>query len=124
MNYLKEKRCLLVLDDVWDTRILNQIKTILDSCRMNRIILTTRNENVACFNFEVNSEVYRIQPLEEEEAWDLFCKKAFLRNPNGSCPLELESFAKELVRKCEGLPLAVATTTKNAAKASSYSCVF
>ncbi|KAM3681569.1 hypothetical protein ACJW31_12G006800 [Castanea mollissima] len=98
VDYLKEKRYLLVLDDVWDTSILNQIK----------IILTTRKENVASFNFEVTKDVYHIQPLEEDEAWDLFCKKAFSSSSNICYSLDLVSFAQELVRKCEGLPLAIA----------------
>ena len=109
VDYLKEKRYLLVLDNVWDTSILNHIKlSILDNCHMGRIILTTRKENVASFNFEVTKHVYRIQPLEEDEVWDLFWKKAFSSSSNRCYPLDLVSFAQELVRKCEGLPLAIA----------------
>ncbi|KAK9995137.1 hypothetical protein SO802_024840 [Lithocarpus litseifolius] len=51
--------------------------------------------------------VYHIQPLEEDEAWDLFCKKAFSSNSNRCYLPDLVSFAQELVRKCEGLPLAI-----------------
>ncbi|XP_050254177.1 disease resistance protein RPM1-like [Quercus robur] len=109
VGYLKEKRYLLFLDDVWDTSILNQIKlSILDNCHMGRIILTTRKENVASFNFEVTKHVYRIQPLEEDEAWDLFCKKAFPSSSNRCYSPDLVSFAQELVRRCAGLPLAIA----------------
>ena len=109
VNYLEKKRYLVVLDDVWDTRLLNQIKVSLpDSCLESRIILTTRKENVACFNFRVKSHIYRIEKLEEEEAWELFCKKAFSSSSNRSCPPELKLFAQELVEKCKGLPLAIA----------------
>ena len=109
VDYLKEKKYLLVLDDVWDTSILNQIKlAILDNCHMGRTILTTRKENVASFNFEVTKYVYHMQPLEEDEAWDRFCKKAFSSSSDRCYPPDLASFAQELVRKCEGLPLAIA----------------
>lgn len=55
VDYLKEKRYLLVLDDVWDTNILDKIKVALqDGCRGSRIILTTRKEDVACILWEVN----------------------------------------------------------------------
>ena len=50
---------------------------------------------------------YRIQPLQENEAWDLFSKKAFSTYHSKSCPLELETLAWKLVKKCKGLPLAV-----------------
>uniref|UniRef100_A0A2C9U2I8 Disease resistance protein winged helix domain-containing protein n=3 Tax=Manihot esculenta TaxID=3983 RepID=A0A2C9U2I8_MANES len=48
-----------------------------------------------------------IKPLKNEEAWDLFCMKAFFINPDKSCPEELKPLALELVGKCDGLPLAI-----------------
>ena len=110
VNYLEKKRYLLVLDDVWDTNLLDEIKVSLqDSCIGSRIILTTRKEDVACYHLGGKHHVHYIQLLQYEEAWELFCKKAFTNCPNGRCPLELKSFAEELVGKCEGLPLAIAS---------------
>ncbi|KAK4570713.1 hypothetical protein RGQ29_029526 [Quercus rubra] len=110
VNYLEKKRFLLVLDDVWDTNLLDEIKVSLqDNCMGSRIILTTRKEDVACYHLGGKHLVYDIQLLQNEEAWELFCKKAFTNCPNGRCPLELKSFAEELVGKCEGLPLAIAS---------------
>ncbi|KAK4590529.1 hypothetical protein RGQ29_020900 [Quercus rubra] len=109
VNYLEKKVYLLVVDDVWDTNLLDEIKvSIQDSCLGSRIILTTRKEDVACYPLGGKHHVHYMQLLQKEEAWELFCKKAFPSNPNGSCPLELESFAQELVGKCEGVPLAIA----------------
>ena len=109
VNYLEKKTYLLVVDDVWDTNLLDEINISLrDSCLGSRIILTTRKEDVACYHLGGKHHVHRIQLLQKEEAWELFCKKTFLSSPNGSCPLELKSFAQELVGKCEGLPLAIA----------------
>ncbi|PON37190.1 NB-ARC domain containing protein [Parasponia andersonii] len=48
------------------------------------------------------SHVHYVQPLTESQAWDLFCMKAFSGTPS-----ELESVARELVQKCEGLPLGI-----------------
>ncbi|KAL4594273.1 hypothetical protein ACB092_12G008900 [Castanea dentata] len=110
VNYLEKKRYLLVLDDVWDTNLLDEIKVSLrDSCIGSRIILTTRKEDVACYHLGGKHHVHYIQLLQNEEAWELFCKRAFTNCPNGRCPLELKSFAEELVGKCEGLPLAIAS---------------
>ncbi|XP_065624213.1 disease resistance protein RPM1-like [Quercus suber] len=109
VDFLKEKRYLLVLDDVWDTNLLDEIKVSLqDSCLGSRIILTTRKEDVACYPLGGKHHIHHIQLLQNEEAWELFCKKAFSSNPNESCSPELKSFAQELVGKCEGLPLAIA----------------
>ncbi|XP_050253670.1 disease resistance protein RPM1-like [Quercus robur] len=109
VNYLEKKRYLLVLDDVWDTNLLDEIKVSLqDSCIGSRIILTTRKEDVACYHLGGKHHFHHIQLLQHEETWELFCKKAFTNCPNGSCPLELKSFGEELVRKCGGLPLAIA----------------
>ncbi|KAK4570721.1 hypothetical protein RGQ29_029533 [Quercus rubra] len=109
VNYLGEKRYLLVLDDVWDTKLLDEIKVSLrDSCLGSRIILTTRKEDVACYHLGGKHHIHHIQLLQNEEAWELFCNKAFINCTNGSCPPELKSFAQELVRKCDGLPLAIA----------------
>ncbi|KAM3681571.1 hypothetical protein ACJW31_12G007000 [Castanea mollissima] len=110
VNYLEKKRYLLVLDDVWDTNLLDEIKVSLrDSCFGSRIILTTRKEDdVACHQMGGKHHIHKMELLLTEEAWELFCKKAFSSSPNGSCPPELKSFAQELVGKCDGLPLAIA----------------
>lgn len=43
-------------------------------------------------------------PLSEEESWKLLCMKTFEGN---ICPPTLEEFSKCILRKCEGLPLAI-----------------
>ena len=109
VNYLEKKRYLLVLDDVWDKNLLDEIKVSLqDSGIGSRIILTTWIEDVACYHLGGKHHFHYIQLLQNKEAWELFYKKAFTSCPNGSCPLEHKSFAKELVGKCKGLPLAIA----------------
>ncbi|KAM3681563.1 hypothetical protein ACJW31_12G006200 [Castanea mollissima] len=108
VNYLNKKKYLLVIDDVWKTGLLDLLKAPLpDGCPGSRIILTTRNEDVASYHFWGKIHIHRIELLEKEDAWMLFCKKAFSSSPDGCCPQGLESSAKELVEKCEGLPLAI-----------------
>ncbi|KAL7205169.1 hypothetical protein ACSBR2_018156 [Camellia fascicularis] len=108
-NYLKSKRYLVVLDDVWSQNLWQHISVSLpDEGKGSRVILTTRNEDVASFNFGVKRHVHHINPLGVDDAWDLFCMKAFSSNRSRCCPKELESLAHDLVAKCEGLPLAIA----------------
>ncbi|KAM3681585.1 hypothetical protein ACJW31_12G008200 [Castanea mollissima] len=109
MSYLEKKSYLLVLDDVWETNVLDELKVSLrDRYPGSKIILTTRKDDVAHHPFMGIPYVHRIQLLELDDAWELFCKKAFLSSPNRICPPELKSFAHELVIKCKGLPLAIA----------------
>ncbi|KAM4078024.1 hypothetical protein ACB094_09G004400 [Castanea mollissima] len=107
VSYLENKSYLLVLDDVWDTNVLDELKVSLrDRYPGSKIILTTREDDVSHHPFMDKPYVHRIQLLEPDEAWELFCKKAFFGGPN-SCPPGLKSFAQELVGKCKGLPLAI-----------------
>lgn len=94
VNYLEKKKYLLVIDDVWDTDLLDYLKAPLpDGCPGSRIIVTTRNEDVASYHFWGKIHIHRIELLEKEEAWILFCKKAFSSSPNGYCPPEHELLA-------------------------------
>ncbi|KAJ4827152.1 hypothetical protein Tsubulata_025827 [Turnera subulata] len=107
VNYLERRRYVVILDDVWDTELWNNIKVALpngpNGCR---VIVTTRMEDVAAKSFEVGSNIHRIKPMEKCDAWTLFCMKAFPWNAK-RCPEELEDLAKDVVEKCQGLPLAV-----------------
>ncbi|XP_050364182.1 disease resistance protein RPM1-like isoform X1 [Argentina anserina] len=107
-DYLNSKRYLVVLDDVWSIEVWKKIKVSLQDRQLgSRVVLTTRNKEIARYAFGVPSHVHDIQPLKEENAWVLFSKKAFHTHPNQSCPPGLQRFARELVGKCNGLPLAI-----------------
>ncbi|CAL1363918.1 unnamed protein product [Linum trigynum] len=109
--YLEQKSYLVVLDDVWTTDVWNQIKVSLPNGQKgSRVILTTRMDDIALhFSSEVGSHVYRVKPLDEEKAWELFCRRAFSSRSSKKCPPELQTIAMEFVEKCEGLPLAIAS---------------
>ncbi|XP_008244610.1 PREDICTED: disease resistance protein RPM1-like [Prunus mume] len=108
VNYLESKRYMVVLDDVWDIKLWKEIRIALPNTQFgSRIMLTTRREDVASYSFGVQSHTHHIQPLEKDDAWELFSSKAFSAYQNKCCPPDLQSLAKELVKKCEGLPLAV-----------------
>ncbi|XP_050152667.1 disease resistance protein RPM1-like isoform X2 [Malus sylvestris] len=109
-TYLNSKRYLVVLDDVWDIKLWQEIRIpLLNRHHGSRIMLTTREKEIAFYSFEVESRPFEIEPLENNEAWKLFSRKAFSTYDNKSCPPGLESLARKLVDKCEGLPLAVVT---------------
>ncbi|CAL5416942.1 unnamed protein product [Camellia sinensis] len=108
-GYLSEKRYIIVFDDVWETDFWRSITDVLPkNSKGSRVIITTRNRQVAGFCKETSVDhVHEHQALSEEKAWELFCKKAFQLDFGGHCPLELKEISHEIVRKCEGLPLAI-----------------
>ncbi|XP_030956041.1 disease resistance protein RPM1-like [Quercus lobata] len=106
-HYLHQKRYVVVLDDVWDIYLWSSIRGAFpDNKNGSRIILTTRNENVAT-SVGVGYRLNHLEPLQEKDAWPLFCKKAFWNEPGHCCPQELQPLAHAIVNKCEGLPLAI-----------------
>ena len=108
-KYLDEKRYLIVLDDVWSIQVWNGLCLYLLESNGSRVLITTRNEQIA---LDAYAKLYRLRPLGEKESWELFLKKTF---PTGSrstisqveCPAELEDVGKKITGKCKGLPLAI-----------------
>lgn len=110
INKLQKKKYLVVLDDVWEIDNLWLVlkPALFANAFGSRIILTTRKEDVACFSFGITSHVYNVKPLPDNKAWELFWKKAFPHNPDQSSP-ELVQISRDLIKKCGGLPLGLAT---------------
>ncbi|KAH7842444.1 hypothetical protein Vadar_005365 [Vaccinium darrowii] len=106
-RYLQGKRYVLVLDDIWRKEHWESIHKVFPrGSKGNRIIVTTQNSNVASFCAELPDFIHNLTALPQPAAWDLFCKKAF-QPTNGQCPRELEDLSQKIVKRCEGLPLAI-----------------
>ncbi|PQM41307.1 disease resistance protein RPM1 [Prunus yedoensis var. nudiflora] len=105
-EFLQKRRYLVVLDDVWHLCGWDALKyTLPNNTCGSRVILTTRNADVASTTcVESRGKVYNLEPLPLTEAWELLCKKTFQGN---SCPPHLEEVCNYILRKCEGLPLAI-----------------
>ncbi|KAL5547746.1 hypothetical protein UlMin_002977 [Ulmus minor] len=112
-KYLETKRYIVVFDDVWQLEFWGFVKHALpNNNRGSRIIVTTRNEAIAISCKDVScSLVEKLQPWPQEMAWEFFCKKTFRHEVHRCCPEELEELSQEIVKKCQGLPLVLATVT-------------
>ncbi|XP_019081119.1 putative disease resistance protein At1g50180 [Vitis vinifera] len=105
-GYLKDKRYLIVLDDVWSIQVWHGLRSHLPESNKRRVLITTRDQQIA---LDAYAKPYELRPLGEKESWELFLKKTF---PIGStspgvCPAELEDLGKKITEKCKGLPLAI-----------------
>ncbi|KAF4350742.1 hypothetical protein F8388_000772 [Cannabis sativa] len=69
----------------------------------SRVIITTRNEIVA----PCDDAIQRLEIWSHNMAFELFCKKAFKHDFKGCCPEELVKLSHEILKKCQGLPLAI-----------------
>eukprot|EP00261_Vitis_vinifera_P031981 XP_019073224.1 PREDICTED: putative disease resistance RPP13-like protein 1 isoform X8 [Vitis vinifera] len=114
---LRNKKFLLVLDDVWnlkprdegymelsDREVWNILRTPLLAAEGSKIVVTSRDQSVATTMRAVPT--HHLGELSSEDSWSLFKKHAFEdRDPNAY--LELQRIGRQIVDKCQGLPLAV-----------------
>jgi hypothetical protein len=106
---LMGKKFLLVLDDVWNENYVDWemlSKPFKSGAPGSMVIVTTRNDDVASIMRTVPT--HRLKTLLEEDCWSLFAKHAFLDGISDARP-ELEVIGRQIVKKCEGLPLAAKT---------------
>nr|KYP59764.1 Putative disease resistance RPP13-like protein 1 [Cajanus cajan] len=104
---LCNKRFLLVLDDIWDGSYndWNKLKAIFKAGeRGSKIIITTRDENVA-LAMQTSLPIHYLTSLDTEDCWSLLSHHAF-GAPNSMKQSKLEVIGKEIAKRCGGLPLA------------------
>ncbi|KAL5566472.1 hypothetical protein UlMin_029636 [Ulmus minor] len=107
---LQQKKCLVVLDDVWTIEAWDILKAAFSE--NTKILITTRIKDVAEHaKKERRGFVCEPQTLTDEESWELLEKKAsYLQsiktiNPNNY--EEMKKLGKDMLKHCGGLPLAV-----------------
>ena len=109
-NRLREKKVLIVLDDIDDE---DQLKLLVGDCNGigsgSRVIVTTRNEQMVRY-FEaddVEAKLYPVHGLNDTEALKLFNLKAFKGQSSKANQYYINEISKEVVNYAKGIPLAL-----------------
>ncbi|XP_042045179.1 putative late blight resistance protein homolog R1B-14 [Salvia splendens] len=122
---LKDKRYLIVLDDVWDRYMMyhlhppfpherNELKSALhDETNGSQVVFTTRLQQLDDYGARHSKDVMMVRFLNEEESWDLLSEKVFGEK---SCSFQLEKVGKKIAKKCDGLPLMIVAVANLLAK--------
>ncbi|XP_052300757.1 probable disease resistance protein At5g63020 isoform X4 [Citrus sinensis] len=104
---LREKRIVLLLDDIWERVDLTKVGIPLSGPKntTSKVVFTTRFVDV-CGSMEADKK-FQVACLSEEHAWELFRKKV------GEETLESDhdivELAQTVAKECGGLPLALIT---------------
>lgn len=110
-THLEGKRCLFVLDDVWNSHVFKEIDLPWE-CQ-NKFVVTSREKSVV--EAMGSHYLHDMKCLSKENSLKLFCMYAFSDRSDNSPPEELRCIAEGIVEKCCGLPLAVTTIGANMA---------
>jgi disease resistance protein RPM1 len=102
---LRSRKCLIVLDDVWDQEVYFQMSDSFQNLQASRIIITTRKNHVAALADPTRR--LDLQPLSNIHAFELFCRRTFYNKKDHTCPNDLVEVATSIVDRCQGLPLAI-----------------
>ncbi|KAK2640488.1 hypothetical protein Ddye_028283 [Dipteronia dyeriana] len=104
---LQGRSYLLVADDIWKIEAWLSFKRAFPDCNNgSRVIITTQSQEVA-EDLDERTYIHKLRFLTPEESWQLFCEKAFGNQDANGLEEQLKTLGMEMVRKCEGLPLAV-----------------
>lgn len=108
INYfLKDKRYLIVVDDVWKEDTWETISyALVKNSQGSRVITTTRIHGVAesCSSSQ-HDHVHFIRPLDPNESKILFLRRIF--GSELKCPKHLIKVSEKILKQCDGLPLAI-----------------
>ncbi|KAK9213744.1 hypothetical protein WN944_005729 [Citrus x changshan-huyou] len=106
---LSRKKFLLVLDDVWNENYTDWVHLSLPfqaGAQGSKIVVTTRNEEVA--KIMSLDQAYELKSLSTEDCLSVFAQHS-LGTTDFSSHKSLEDIGKNIVIKCNGLPLAAKT---------------
>ncbi|KAM5556441.1 putative disease resistance protein RGA3 [Rosa sericea] len=106
---LEGKQFLLVLDDVWSPKLTQWeelIKSLCNGAIGSRVLVTTRKKEVATL-MKATTQLILLEELAQTFCLSLFYYNADMNE--SSVSKEFEDIGLEIVKRCNGLPLAAKT---------------
>ncbi|GLT58572.1 hypothetical protein SLA2020_314530 [Shorea laevis] len=106
---IEGKKYLLVLDDVWagEGQRWDSLKVTFNlGATGSKILVTTRDRNVASMMGSRNSQVIHLEKLGDEECWSILRDIAFRGKDEMKSREDLEEIGRKIAKRCKGLPLA------------------
>ncbi|XP_065026336.1 putative disease resistance protein RGA3 [Musa acuminata AAA Group] len=102
---LLTKNLFLVLDDVWSPNVWTDFlrKPLSKGVGSSTILVTTRNETVLR---GMKAYMHRAEKMDDNSGWMLLGKTVFEAGEEDDMR-RLEEVGRKIVRKCDGLPLAI-----------------
>ncbi|PHT51831.1 hypothetical protein CQW23_06293 [Capsicum baccatum] len=101
---LKVKRYLIVLVDMWKTDAWDDVRLCFpNENKGSGILLTTRNNEVACYAATENRSLM-MGFMDQDESWNLFKSAAF---SNEALPYEFQTVGKKIADECHGVLLTI-----------------
>ncbi|XP_064942269.1 putative disease resistance RPP13-like protein 1 isoform X2 [Musa acuminata AAA Group] len=103
---LLTKNLFLVLDDVWSPNVWTDFlrKPLSQGAGSSTILVTTRNETV--LRGMKASYMHQAEKMDDNSGWMLLGKTVFAAGEEDDMR-RLEAVGRKIVRKCDGLPLAI-----------------
>ncbi|KAL4351192.1 hypothetical protein GQ457_06G024030 [Hibiscus cannabinus] len=111
-HFLKDKKCLVILDDLWSTEAWDSLEPAFpvepNSHSSSKILITSRNKEIIS-HADRRGHLHELQCLSDEQSWDLFQKIAFPQSDptENRVDAKLKELGNEMVKYCAGLPLAI-----------------
>ncbi|PRQ20765.1 putative P-loop containing nucleoside triphosphate hydrolase, leucine-rich repeat domain, L [Rosa chinensis] len=112
-EHIKDKKILLVLDDVWTEDQTKweslRLPVLMKTCSEgSRILVTTRKQEIARM-MRATNDMITLGKLSHLDSLDLFYNVAFLDREQDKSNKGFGDIAEKIVRKCDGLPLVLKT---------------
>ncbi|KAM7279666.1 hypothetical protein ACFE04_006800 [Oxalis oulophora] len=108
-QFLKEKKCLVILDDIWNISDWKALSAAFPKEETGtKILLTSRNKELALLA-DRRGFHHEVQCLNGELSRQLLCKIAYMERNDADfvSNVKMEEEAEVMVKYCAGLPLAI-----------------